>query len=72
VSQRLLELDDDERNTSFTLMLMDSGRRCDEVVRTLFKGTVLAWTSGRRCAKTETPTPSGVLTEQDENHPSRP
>ena len=38
VSQRLLELDDDERNTSFTLMLLDSGRRCDDVVRTLFKG----------------------------------
>ena len=26
VSQRLLELDDDERNASFTLMLRDSGR----------------------------------------------
>jgi hypothetical protein len=41
VSQQLLEFDNAERNAVFTLMLMDSGRRCDEVVRTLFKGTVL-------------------------------
>ncbi len=40
VSQQLLELDDGERNAAFTLMLRDS-RKCDQVVRTLFKGTVL-------------------------------
>jgi hypothetical protein len=40
VSQQLLELDDYERNAAFTLMLRDS-RKCDQVVRTLFKGTVL-------------------------------
>jgi hypothetical protein len=41
VSQRLLELDDDERNAAFTLMLKDSNRKCDQVTRTLFNGTVL-------------------------------
>jgi hypothetical protein len=41
VSQRLLELDDDERNASFTLILKDSDRRCDQVTRTLFNGTIL-------------------------------
>jgi hypothetical protein len=41
VSQGLLELEDDERNASFTLMLRDSDRRCDQVIRTLFTGTVL-------------------------------
>ena len=41
VSQGLLELDDDERNASFTLMLRDRDRRCDQVIRTLFTGTVL-------------------------------
>ena len=41
VSQGLLELDDDERNASFTLMLRDSDRRCDQVIRTLFTGSVL-------------------------------
>jgi hypothetical protein len=41
VSQRLLELDEDERNASFTLILKDSDRRCDQVIRTLFNGTVL-------------------------------
>jgi hypothetical protein len=41
VSQRLLELDDDERNASFTLILKDSDRRCDQVIRTLFNGTIL-------------------------------
>ena len=41
VSQRLLELDEDERNAAFTFMLKDSNRNCDHVIRTLFKGTVL-------------------------------
>jgi hypothetical protein len=41
VSQQLLELDDDERNAAFTLMLRDGHRKCDQVVRTLFKGTIL-------------------------------
>ena len=41
VSQRLLELDDDERNAAFTLMLRGSNRNCDQVTRTLFNGTVL-------------------------------
>jgi hypothetical protein len=41
VSQHLLELDDDERNAVFTLMLRDSNRKCDQVTRTLFNGTVL-------------------------------
>ena len=41
VSQRLLELDDGERNGAFTLMLRDSNRTCDQVIRTLFNGTVL-------------------------------
>ena len=34
VSQGLLELDDDERNASFTLILRDSDRRCGQVIRT--------------------------------------
>ena len=41
VSQRLLELEDDERNAAFTLILKDSNRKCDQVIRTLFKGTVV-------------------------------
>ena len=41
MSQRLLELDDDERNEAFTMMLRDSSRKCDRVIRTLFNGTVL-------------------------------
>jgi hypothetical protein len=41
VSQRLLELDDDERNAAFTLMLRDTNRKCDQVTRTLFNGTLL-------------------------------
>jgi hypothetical protein len=41
VSQQLLELEDDERNAAFTLMLQDGRRKCDQVVRTLFRGTVL-------------------------------
>lgn len=41
VSQQLSELDEDERNAAFTLMLRDSNRKCDQVIRTLFNGTVL-------------------------------
>jgi hypothetical protein len=41
VTQRLLELEDDERNAAFTLILRDSSRKCDQVIRTLFNGTVL-------------------------------
>jgi hypothetical protein len=41
VSQQLLEMGDDDRNASFTLMLKDSDRRCDQVIRTRFNGSVL-------------------------------
>jgi hypothetical protein len=41
MTQRLLELEDDERNAAFTLILRDSSRKCDQVTRTLFNGTVL-------------------------------
>ena len=41
VSQGLLDLDDDERNAYFTLILKESDRRCDQVIRTLFTGTLL-------------------------------
>jgi len=33
VGQHLLELDDDERNAAFSLMMKDSERRCDKVIR---------------------------------------
>ncbi len=41
VSQQLLELGDYGRNGAFTLMLRDINRKCDQVIRTLFNGTVL-------------------------------
>jgi hypothetical protein len=41
VSQQFLELDDDLRNAAFTLMLRHSNRKCNQVIRTLFNGTVL-------------------------------
>ena len=40
-SQQLLELDEGRRNAAFTHMLWDSERKCDQVIRTLFNGTVL-------------------------------
>jgi hypothetical protein len=39
VSLHLLELGDDERNAAFTFMLKDSNRKCNQVIRTLFKGS---------------------------------
>ena len=41
VSQELLAVSEDQRNAAFTLMLRDSNRRCDHVIRTQFNGTVL-------------------------------
>jgi hypothetical protein len=40
-SQELLSASEDQRNAAFTLMLRDSNRRCDQVIRTRFYGTVL-------------------------------
>ena len=40
-SQQLLELEEDQRNAAFTHMLWDSERRCNQVIRTLFNGTIL-------------------------------
>jgi hypothetical protein len=65
VSQGLLELNDEERNASFTLLLRDSDRRCDQVTRTLFTGTLLGVDEWRRSAKTETPTRLAFLVEPD-------
>jgi hypothetical protein len=41
VSQQLLELDKDDRNTFFTLLLRGSNKKCDQVIRTLFKAAFL-------------------------------
>jgi hypothetical protein len=40
-SQQLLELDEDERNMTFTLLLRGNNQKCDQVIRTLFKGAFL-------------------------------
>src|SRR3954452_5767553 len=66
VSQGLLELDDDERNTSFTLMLRDSDRRCDQVIRTLFTGSVLGVDEWEALCKDRNAYSISVLVEPDE------
>ena len=66
VSQQLLELEDDERNAAFTLMLQDGRRKCDQVVRTLFRGTVLGVDEWEALCKDRNAYSISVLTEQDE------
>src|SRR3977135_3108233 len=69
VSQQLLELDDDERNAAFTLMLRDGHRKCDQVVRTLFKGTILGvdeWEA--MCRNRISYSFSACKTERDHDH----
>src|SRR3981189_10722 len=66
VSQQLLERDDDERNASFTLMLKDSDRRCDQVIRTLFKGTILGVDEWEALCKDRNAYSISVLAELDE------
>ena len=66
VSQGLLELDDNERNASFTLMLRDIDRRCDQVIRTLFTGTVLGVDEWEALCKDRNAYSISVLVEPDE------
>ena len=66
VSQGLLELDDNERNASFTLMLRDIDRRCDQVIRTLFTGTVLGVDEWEALCKDRNSYSISVLVEPDE------
>jgi hypothetical protein len=66
VSQQLLELDEDERNASFTLILKDSDRRCDQVIRTLFNGTVLGVDEWEALCKDRNAYSISVLVEPDE------
>src|ERR1700716_2185249 len=66
VSQQLLELDDNERNAALTLMLKDSDRRCDQVVRTLFKGTILGVDEWEALCKDRNAYSISVLAELDE------
>jgi hypothetical protein len=66
VSQGLLELDDDERNASFTIMLRDSDRRCDRGVRTLFTGNVLGVDEWEALCKDRNAYSISVLVETDD------
>jgi hypothetical protein len=67
VGQYLLELDDDQRNAAFTLMLKDSDdRRCDQVIRTLFNGTVVGVDDWEALCKNRTAYSISVLGEPDE------
>jgi hypothetical protein len=41
VSQQLLELDEADRNTFFTMLLRGSNKQCDQVIRTMFDAAFL-------------------------------
>jgi hypothetical protein len=66
VSQRLLELDDGERNGAFTLVLRDSNRTCNQVIRTLFNGTVLGVDDWEALCRYRNSYSISVLAEQDD------
>ena len=66
VSQRLLELDDGERNGAFTLMLRDSNRTCSQVIRTLFTGTVLGVDDWEALCRDRNSYSISVLAEQND------
>jgi len=65
VSQGLLDLDDDERNASFMLILKESDRRCDQVIRTLFTGTLLGVDEWEALCKDRNAYSISVLVEPD-------
>ena len=66
VSQQLSELDEDERNAAFTLMLRDSNRKCNQVIRTLFNGTVLGVDEWEALCKDRSSYSISVLAELNE------
>jgi len=66
VSQQLSELDENERNAAFTLMLRDSNRKCDRVIRTLFNGTVLGVDEWEALCKDRSSYSISVLAELNE------
>ena len=66
VSQQLSELDENERNAAFTLMLRDSNRKCDQVIRTLFNGTVLGVDEWEALCKDRSSYSISVLAELNE------
>jgi hypothetical protein len=66
VSQQFLELDDDLRNAAFTLMLRDSNRKCNQVIRTLFNGTVLGVDEWEALCKDRSSYSISVLAELNE------
>ena len=41
ISQQILEMDEVDRNIMFTLLLRGNNQKCDQVIRTLFKGAFL-------------------------------
>jgi hypothetical protein len=42
-SQQLLEMDEADRNTFFTMVLRASNKRCDRVIRTMFNDAFLGF-----------------------------
>ena len=60
-SQQLLELEEEQRNAAFSHMLWDSERKCDQVIRTLFNGTVLGVDDWRCFAATDVLIPLASL-----------
>jgi hypothetical protein len=66
VSQRLMGMADEDRSASFTLMLNDSGRRCDQVIRTRFNGSVLGVDEWEALCKDRNAYAISVLVELDE------
>jgi hypothetical protein len=66
VSQQLLELEGDERNEAFTLMLQESSRKCDRVIRTLLNGTVLGVDEWEALCRDRNSYSIGVLMEADD------
>jgi len=66
VSQQLLELNDDERNGAFTSMLWDGHGKCDQVVRTLLKSTVLDVDEWEAVCRDRRSYASSILVDADE------
>ena len=65
VSQQLLELEEADRNIFFTMLLHGSNKRCDQVIRTLFTGTLLGLDEWEARCKDRNAYSISVLVEPD-------
>jgi hypothetical protein len=64
-SQQLLQMDEADRNTFFTMLLRGSNKQCDQVIRTTFNAAFLAMDEWEALCKDQNSYPINVPADPD-------